>query len=80
MVNFTSNTYQMKREILSFSNKISRNLPKPDRQISTWGRYIHFLIAVCGNSRIRKSFPSTAKISTVSAPKASELNLSLHCH
>ena len=24
MVNFTSNTYQMKREILSFSNKISR--------------------------------------------------------
>lgn len=32
MVNFTSNTYQMKREILSFSNKISRNLPKPDRK------------------------------------------------
>ena len=30
MVNFTSNTYQMKREILSFSNKISRNLPKPE--------------------------------------------------
>ena len=28
MVNFTSNTYQMKREILSFSNKISRNLPE----------------------------------------------------
>ena len=28
MVNFTSNTYQMKREILSFSNKISRNLAK----------------------------------------------------
>ena len=32
MVNFTSNTYQMKREILSFSNKISKNLPKPDRK------------------------------------------------
>ena len=32
MVNFTSNTYQMKREILSFSNKISRNLPKPKRK------------------------------------------------
>ena len=32
MVNFTSNTYQMKREILSFSNKISRNLPKPERK------------------------------------------------
>ena len=32
MVNFTSYTYQMKREILSFSNKISRNLPKPERK------------------------------------------------
>ncbi len=32
MVNFTSNTYQMKREVLSFSNKISRNLPKPERK------------------------------------------------
>ena len=32
MVDFTSNTYQMKREILSFSNKISRNLPKPERK------------------------------------------------
>lgn len=30
MVNFTSFTYQMKREILSFSNKISRKLSKPD--------------------------------------------------
>ena len=32
MVNFTSNTYQMKQEILSFSNKISRKLPKPERK------------------------------------------------
>ena len=32
MVNFTSNTYQMKREILSFSNKISSKLPKPERK------------------------------------------------
>ena len=32
MVNFTSNTYQMKREILSFSNKISKKLPKPERK------------------------------------------------
>ena len=32
MVNSTSNTYQMKREILSFSNKISRKLPKPKRK------------------------------------------------
>lgn len=32
MVNFTSNIYQMKREILSFSNKISKNLPKPEKK------------------------------------------------
>ena len=34
MVNFTSNTYQMKREILSFSNKISKHLSKPDKKFS----------------------------------------------
>ncbi len=32
MVNFTSKTYQMKRKILTFTNKISRKLPKPDRK------------------------------------------------
>ena len=32
MLNFTSNTYQMKREILTFSNKISRSLSKPDKK------------------------------------------------
>ena len=32
MVNFTSNTYQTKREILSFSNKISKKLPKTERK------------------------------------------------
>lgn len=32
MVNFTSKTYQMKREILIFSNKISRKFSKPDRK------------------------------------------------
>ena len=34
MVNFTSNTYQMKREILTFSNKISKHLSKPDKKFS----------------------------------------------
>jgi len=29
VINFTSNTYKMKREILTFSNKISKKLPKP---------------------------------------------------
>ena len=34
MVNFTSNTYQMKPEILTFSNKISKHLSKPDKKFS----------------------------------------------
>ncbi len=34
MLNSTSNTYQMKREILTFSNKISRHLSKPDRKFT----------------------------------------------
>lgn len=34
MPHFTSNTYQMKREILTFSNKVSRSLPKPKRKFS----------------------------------------------
>lgn len=32
MINFTSNTYKMKREILTFSNKISKKFPKPERK------------------------------------------------
>lgn len=31
MLNSTTNTYILKREILNFSNKISRNLSKPER-------------------------------------------------
>ena len=34
MANFTSNTYQMKREILTFSKKISRHLSKTDRKFT----------------------------------------------
>lgn len=34
MLNFTSITYQMKREILIFSKKISRHLSKPDRKFT----------------------------------------------
>ena len=34
MVHFTSNTYQLKREILTFSKKISRLLPKPDQKFT----------------------------------------------
>jgi hypothetical protein len=34
MLNSTTNTYTLKREILSFSNKISRKLSKPDRKFT----------------------------------------------
>lgn len=34
MTHFTSDTYQMKREILTFSKKISRSLSKPDRKFT----------------------------------------------
>ena len=34
MINSTSITYQMKRDILSFSNKISKNLSKPDKKFA----------------------------------------------
>lgn len=34
MTHFTSNTYQMKREILNFSNKISKTLSRPDRKFT----------------------------------------------
>lgn len=33
-INFTSNTYTLKREILSFSNKLSRTLSKPDKKFT----------------------------------------------
>ena len=31
---FTSNTYTLKREILTFSNKISKRLSKPERKFT----------------------------------------------
>ena len=34
MIHFTSNTYQMKREILNFSNKFSRHLSRPDQKFT----------------------------------------------
>lgn len=34
MPNSTSNTYTLKREILTFSNKISKHLSKPDKKFS----------------------------------------------
>ncbi|MDD3415901.1 MAG: hypothetical protein PHY47_18165 [Lachnospiraceae bacterium] len=34
MANFTSNTYKLKREILTFTNKISKHIPKPERKFT----------------------------------------------
>lgn len=34
MANFTSNTYTLKRKILTFTNKISKNLSKPERKFT----------------------------------------------
>ena len=34
MAYFTTNTYSLKREILTFSNKISKKLSKPDRKFT----------------------------------------------
>lgn len=34
MVNFTSNTYTLKRKILTFTNKISKRLSKPERKFT----------------------------------------------
>ena len=34
MVYFTTNTYTLKREILNFTNKISKRLPKPERKFT----------------------------------------------
>ena len=35
MLNSTTKTYTLKREILSFSNKISRKLSKPDKKFTS---------------------------------------------
>ena len=34
MTHFTSNTYQMKRKIINFTNKISKHLSKPERKFT----------------------------------------------
>jgi hypothetical protein len=34
MLNSTTNTYTLKREILTFSQKISKSLSKPDRKFN----------------------------------------------
>jgi len=50
MLNSTTNTYTLKREILSFSNKISRKLSKPDKKFTAdmtllWSSFFVTLVA-----------------------------------
>lgn len=57
MVNSTSNTYQMKRKILTFTNKISKRLSKPERKFTadiTYG----MLAAVSYLQMVKKWAPS----------------------
>ena len=35
MLNSTTNTYTLKREILTFSKKISKQISKPDKKFAT---------------------------------------------
>lgn len=41
MSNNTTNTYTLKREILNFSNKISKDLSMPDKKL------LQILLTVC---------------------------------
>lgn len=66
MANFTSNTYQMKREILSFSNKISRNLSKPERKFMADMNYGMLASGSCLLTDIADQLHETSrKINTV---------------
>ena len=56
MVNFTSNTYQMKREILSFSNKISKHLSKPDKKFSDEMTYFPQIIQSAATPTMKGAF------------------------
>ena len=49
MNNFTTNTYEMKREILNFSEKISKNLNKSENKFI---KDIEYGIAASGSSLI----------------------------
>ena len=46
MTHFTSNTYQMKRKIINFTNKISKHLPKPERKFTADITYACSLLEV----------------------------------
>ena len=66
MVNFTSNTYQMKREILSFSNKISKHLSKPDKKFSADMTYGMLAAGLCLlTDVVDQLYENTKKVNSV---------------
>ena len=56
MFNSTTNTYQMKREILNFSNKISKHLSKPDKKFSDDMTYFPQIIQSAATPTMRRAF------------------------
>ena len=65
MVNFTSNTYQMKREILNFSHKISHNLSKPGRKFSADTTYDMLASGSCLLTDVADQLHEDSKRSTL---------------
>lgn len=65
MAYFTSNTYQMKREILTFSNKFSRKLPKPERKFIAEMNYGILASGSCLLTDIVDQLHETSKKSTL---------------
>lgn len=66
MANFTSKTYQMKREILTFSNKFSKKLPKPERKFMADMNYGMLASNSCLLTDIVDQLHEHSKKSTVS--------------
>lgn len=66
MVNFTSNTYSLKRKILNFTNKISRHLSKPDKKFTADITYGMLASQSCLLTDVADQLhESTKKINTV---------------
>ena len=61
MANFTSNTYTLKRKILTFSNKISKQLSKPDRKFTADITYGMLASQSCLLTDVVDSFTRTLK-------------------
>lgn len=61
MLNSTSNTYTLKRKILTFTNKISRHLSKPDRKFSADITYGMLAVGSCFLTDVVDQLHETSK-------------------